>query len=159
MRRLLAVLGRGAELIGAALFAVMFGTFLLQTVMRYVVRQPLGWTIELCMICFIWIVFWSGALTLRERDHVSFSLLYQEVGPRTRRVFAILNAALLAVALAAALPATLYYVAFMRRYGTPILDVPFHLVYAVFLLFMVAVAVRQAVQLVRLLRAGWERHI
>jgi TRAP-type C4-dicarboxylate transport system permease small subunit len=159
LRRVAAVLTRGAELIGAALFAVMFGTFLLQIVMRYVVRQPLGWTIELCMIAFIWIVFWSCAFTLKERDHVTFNLLYQEVGPRVRRVFAILSALLLGAALMAALPATIDYVTFMRRYGTPILNVPFSYVFAVLVLFLIAVAVRQVVQLVRLLRSGWERHL
>ncbi len=159
MRRFFAALKRGAELIGAALFAVMFGTFLLQIVMRYVVRQPLGWTIEVCMICFIWIVFWSCAFTLDEREHVSFGLLYQEARPRARRVLAILSAAVLAIALFAALPATYDYIAFMRRHGTPILDLPFHLVFGVFLLFVAAVALRQLLRLVRLLRPGWERHI
>lgn len=159
MRRVLAVLARGAELIGAALFAVMFGTFLLQIVMRYVVRQPLAWTIELCMICFIWIVFWSGAFMLRERDHVSFNLIYNEARPPVRRVLAALSAGILALALVAALPATYDYVAFMRRYGTPTLNIPFVYVYSVFVLFMVAVALREAVRLVRLFRAGWDRHL
>jgi TRAP-type C4-dicarboxylate transport system permease small subunit len=159
VRRALAVLQRGAELIGAALFAVMFGTFLLQIVMRYVVRQPLGWTIELCMVCFIWIVFWSSAFMLRERDHVSFNLIYDGARPQVRRVLAALSAGVLALALVAALPATFDYVAFMRRYGTPVLDVPFAYVYGVFVVFMAAVACREAVRFVRLLRAGWERHI
>ena len=159
MKRLLDVLRRGAELVGAALFAAMFGTFLLQIFMRYVVRQPLGWTIEVCMICFIWIVFWSCAFTLDEREHVSFNLLYHEARPRVRRVLAVLSAAVLAVALLAAFPATLDFVAFMRRYGTPILDLPFHLVFGVFLLFMAAVGLRQLVRLARLLRPGWERHL
>ncbi|HET6522604.1 MAG TPA: TRAP transporter small permease [Geminicoccaceae bacterium] len=159
MRRALAALGRGAELVGAALFAVMFGTFLLQIVMRYVVRQPLGWTIELCMVCFIWIVFWSSAFMLRERDHVSFNLLYNGAAPPVRRVLAALSAGVLAVALLAALPATADYVAFMRRYGTPTLDIPFAYVYSVFPVFMAAVALREAVRLVRLFRAGWERQL
>ena len=159
MRRSLAALRRGAELVGAALFAAMFGTFLLQIVMRYVVRQPLGWTIEFCMIAFIWIVFWSAAFTLNEREHVSFGLLYQEVRPRARRVLAILSAAILAIALLAALPATYDYTAFMSRHGTPILDWPFHLVFGVFLVFVAAVALRQLLRLGRLLRPGWERHL
>ena len=66
------MLGRGAELVGAAIFATMFGAFLLQIFMRYVVNQPLGWTLELCMITYIWLVFWACAFLLKERDHIAF---------------------------------------------------------------------------------------
>ena len=64
-RPLLRRLVMGAELVGAALFATMFGAFLLQIFMRYAVRNPLGWTLELCMIAYLLLVFWGGAFLTR----------------------------------------------------------------------------------------------
>ena len=39
---------RGADLVSARLFALMFGAFLLQVFTRYVLNDPVTWTQELC---------------------------------------------------------------------------------------------------------------
>ncbi len=153
------LLGRGAELVGAAIFATMFGAFLLQIFMRYVVNQPLGWTLELCMITYIWLVFWACAFLLKERDHIAFTMLYHGAPPPARRVLALLSAVALAGAMIAALPATYDFVAFMARDHTWILKVRFDVVFSVFIAFMVAVAVRQIHVVWTLVRAGWRSHV
>jgi TRAP-type C4-dicarboxylate transport system permease small subunit len=58
--------------IGASLLAVMFGSFLLQVFMRYVVSRPLEWTLEVCLIAYLWFVFWSLGFLLNEREQVPF---------------------------------------------------------------------------------------
>ena len=73
---LFATLGAGlesaAEAIGALLLAVMFGAFLLQVFMRYVINRPLEWTLGVCLIAYLWFVFWSLAFFLNEREQVAF---------------------------------------------------------------------------------------
>ena len=146
---------RGAELVGAAIFACMFGAFLLQIFMRYVVNQPLGWTLELCSICYVWLAFWGSAFLLRERDHVTFNLISHSVSPPARRVMALLSAVAIAAAMVAALPATFDFVSFMERMRTDVLRWRFDSVYSVFIVFMAAVAVRQVIRAWRLSRPGW----
>ena len=155
MNRLATLLKKGAELFGATVFAVMFGTFLVQITMRYLFREPFHWALELCMICYTWLILWNCALSLHERDHISFDMLYQVVGDRVRRVFALLGALAVALSFFAAVPATYDYVSFMHRHKTPALNLPFDWVYSVFLLFLLGVGVRQAVVVVRLLRSKW----
>lgn len=159
MERLRRWLGTGAELVGAGIFAAMFGTFLLQIFMRYVVVQPLGWTLEVCMMAYIWLAFWGSAFLLRERDHVAFNIIYVSVPPKVRRVLAGLSALCLGGAMVAALPDTWDFVTFMEVMSTDVLRVRFDIVFMIFVVFMAAVALRQAVHLWQLLRPGWERHL
>ena len=59
---------RSAEFVVATMLATMFLTFLLQIFSRYVWRTPFGWTLELCLILWVWIVFFGCAFVVREKD-------------------------------------------------------------------------------------------
>ncbi len=157
--RPLGALSRGAELVGAAIFATMFGAFLLQIFMRYVVNQPLGWTLELCMVAYLWLVFWGCAFLLRERDHIAFNIVYNGAPPPVRRVLAAVSAAVLAAAMIAALPATFDFVSFMGRTSTWVLHIRFDVLFSIFLIFMAAVAIRQLIHLRQLLGRHWQKHL
>ncbi len=159
MRKLAATLQRGAELAAAAMFAAMFGAFVLQVFMRYVVNRPLEWTLEACLIAYLWIVFWGAAFLVRERDHVAFNLVYAGVAPPLRRVLAIVGSALIGAAFVAAFPATWDFVRFMRIDSTWVLELRFDLVFSVFLVFMLAVIVRAVVRVFALLGPRWRAHL
>ncbi|KAB2875422.1 MAG: TRAP transporter small permease [Bauldia sp.] len=139
------------------LFVAMFVAFLLQIFTRYVLNHPLGWTLEACVILYIWIVFWTSAFLLRERDHVAFTMLCDAVAPGARRVFAILGALAIGGAFVAGFPAMLSYVAFMSIDVTPVTRIRFDYVYSIWILFAGAVIVRSAVLLVRLAGRNWQR--
>ncbi len=157
--RPLRIASRGAELVGAAIFATMFGAFLLQIFMRYVVNQPLGWTLELCMVAYLWLVFWGCAFLLRERDHIAFNIAYHAAPPPVRRILAAVSAVVLAAAMIAALPATFDFVSFMGRTSTWVLHIRFDLLFSIFLVFMAAVAIRQLIHLRQLFGADWQKHL
>lgn len=157
LERVRPLLKRGAELVSVALLTAMFGAFLLQVFTRYVLNAPLGWTVEACVVLYLWTVFWTAAFLLRERDHVAFTMLFDAVPPPARRVMAIAAVGLVGLAFAAALPAIVDYVAFMRIDSTPVMRIRFDLVYAIFPLFAAAVVLRAALSLRRLLGAGWRR--
>lgn len=155
MTRTLALLRRGAELVAILLLAAMFGVFLLQIAARYVFGSPLGWTVEICVVLYIWVVFWSAAFLLKERDHVAFGLVYDAAPPARRRILAILGAVVVGGAFAAALPAIVDYVSFMRIEKTPVSRIRFDWVYAIFVVFAAAVVVRSGLALARLAGARW----
>jgi len=155
MTRLQDLLRRGAELVGALLLAAMFGAFLLQVFMRYVVNRPLEWTLEVCLITYVWFVFWTLAFLMDEREQIAFSLFYQAAAPPVRRVLALISTVLIVGFFIAALPATVDFISFMAIDTTWVLHLRFDLVFGVFLLFMLAVIWRQLVRLRRLLSRAW----
>jgi len=148
-----------AELAAAAMFMVMFASFMAQILSRYVFDAPLSWTLEICSIAYIWVIFWSCDILVSERQHIIFDVLYQKFPPQPRRWLAIFNTAVVALTFLAALPGTLDYIAFLGRRHTMVLHLPFDIVYSCFGIFMIAAIVGAAMRLRRLLSSSWKTHL
>lgn len=112
IRRLRGWLQHGAEAVGAALLAATFLAFVVQVGFRYVLNDPLGWTLEACLTLWLWPVFWGWAFLLGPRDHVSFDMLYEASSTGVRRVFALVSSVSIVVAFAVSLPATWSFISF-----------------------------------------------
>jgi TRAP-type C4-dicarboxylate transport system permease small subunit len=156
---LLAVCRRFAESVAVIAFAVMFAGFVIGIGARYVFNQPVAWSNELCLVAYLWIVFWSSDILVRERQHIIFDVLYNLLKPRARRVLAIFLTASLAVVFLCALPGTYDYIVFLRTRHSTLLHWPMQLVFGCFLIFVVAVVVNALIRLWYLLRPGWEKHL
>jgi TRAP-type C4-dicarboxylate transport system permease small subunit len=154
VRGTLAWLRARADNVSAALLAGLFAAFILQIVTRYVLNNPLSWTHEVCVTAWLWLVLWGSAFSLREHDQVRFDLIYQMVNPRTRRWFAIVSAAALFAGFAASLPASIDYITFYRIKRSPSLGIRLDVVFSVYAVFAVAVIVRSAWEMWRLLRGA-----
>ncbi len=155
---LIARLKRFAEYVSATAFAGMFGAFMIQIVSRYVFDMPVSWSLEICSITYIWIVFWTSDLLVRERQHIIFDVLYLKFPPRWRRWVGIFNTACLGLTFLAGLSVTLDYI-FGQMRKTMILHIPLSWVYSCFGIFMIAVIVGSALRLRRLLGASWQQHL
>lgn len=143
-----------ADNVAVALLAAMFVSFILQILFRYVVGEPLTWTLEACLLTWLWLVFWAGGFLLDDRDHVKFDIVYAAAGPRVRRIFAILAALVIVAAFAAALPATLDFIAFMKIESSSSLGLRLDYVFACYLIFCAGVLVRYGLRALRHLRSG-----
>ncbi|SRR5712692_6825784 len=147
---------RGAELIAAALFAIMFGTFLIQVFSRYVLNDPLSWTLEVCSIAYVWIVFFASATIVDLRQHITFDMVYKTGSARRRRLFAVISTAAILVMFVIGLPETIDYILFTARQHTLVLQIRMDLLYSCFGLFMVGVIIACAIRLRRLLGRSWQ---
>jgi len=134
---------RRAEDVAVALIATMFVSFLLQIVFRYALNRPLGWTEEVTVLCWVWVVLWGASFVATEHEEVRFDILSSAVPARTRRAFTIVSSLVLVVLMALALPATWHYVAFMRRERSAYLGMRFDILYSIFVVFAVMCIVRQ----------------
>ena len=84
---------RATEFIAAMILAVIFITFLLQIFTRYAPKlawlvpinfiaewmmtlQPIGWTINLISLLWVWLIFFSCAFFVKDKDHVAFDVLF-----------------------------------------------------------------------------------
>ena len=126
-------IARGADVLGAVLFAVLFLSLVLQVVLRSAFRAPAAWTEEVATIAYVWVIFWGTAFSVPLAAHVAVDFIVPRFAPRVRRVLYALGLAALAACFLWALPGTADYLRFMMRERTPVLDLPFGLVYAVFL--------------------------
>lgn len=151
-------LKRFAELVAAAAFAAMFGAFMIQIVSRYVFDMPVSWSLEICSIAYIWIVFWTSDLLVSERQHIIFDVLYLKFPPKWRRAVGIFNTGCLGLTFLAGLWVTLDYIVTQHR-KTMILHIPLNIVYACFGIFMIAVIVGAALRLRKLFGASWQQNL
>lgn len=132
-------LRHAANAIAAAMLAAMFLTFLLQIFSRYVLAEPFGWTLELCLTLWVWLVFWSCAFTVKHEDHVTFDLFYHGVSPKVRRIFALFGAVAVVIGFACSLYPTWDYIDFLRIKKSAVMRIPMRTVYSIYAVFLIAV--------------------
>lgn len=124
------------------LLTVMFLSFMLQIISRYVFNSPIGWTLEVCLTTWLWLVFWTSAFCLEDRDHVRFDMLYLMANRRVQRIFALVTAVAIAGGILAALPATLDYITFYKIKKSATLRIRLDIVFSVYAIFAVAIIAR-----------------
>jgi len=156
-------LRRLAELFIGILMALMFVTFILQITIRYTARFesiaeafPLldpnnyGWTLEFCLVLWVWIIFAGCAFVVREQDHVTFDLLSTSVHPGVRRWLVIIGGCVIAVGLALSIEPTWSKFHILRLKKTATLSglfgewIRMRHIYSIYILFLIAVSLRYA---------------
>ncbi len=138
LRPIACVLYRLAEFVLAAMLALMFAAFILQIVFRYLLNLPIGWTNELSVILWIWLVLWGAAFVIREEEEIRFDLVYASAGPRVRRIMFLVAAAALILLYTISFPAVFDYVTFMKVEHTAYLKFRFDWLFSIYLVFVVA---------------------
>jgi C4-dicarboxylate transporter DctQ subunit len=152
LKNLLGSLRRGAEGVLAALLGVMFFAFMVQIVFRYFFNFPTGWTTELTVVTWLWMVLWGAAFVVKESEEIRIDLVTSLLGSRARLAAAILVSVALVVLYSIALPASYSYVSFMKVEKSSYLKIPMNWLYSIFILFLVAAIARYLWILSQLLR-------
>jgi len=145
-----------ADHVAVALIATMFVSFLLQIFFRYVLNRPLGWTEEVTVLCWVWLVLWTASFILSDAEEVRFDIVYSAVPQRLRRGFTVVTSVALIVLFVISLPATWRYVAFMKREHSAYLHMRFDLLYSIYVAFVLACIVNHGRLAYRALRPADE---
>jgi TRAP-type C4-dicarboxylate transport system permease small subunit len=116
--------------------------FLLQVVFRYGLQWPTGWSNELTVVMWIWVVLFGAAFVVREEEEIRFDLVYGAVPYRVRRVMILASAVALIALYGYSLPAVFDYVTFMKVQKTAYLKIRFDWLFAIYVIFVVAVIAR-----------------
>ncbi|HHS83190.1 MAG TPA: TRAP transporter small permease [Devosia sp.] len=145
-----------ADAVAVGLLTAIFLSFILQIVSRYIIQKPLGWTLEASLLGWLWLVFWSSAFTLRESDHVRFTILYDMARPGLKKIYLSITAICIGGALIGAMPATYDFVSFMKIEKTSLLKFRFDHVFGIFLIFSVATVLRYLWRLYNVVRGNDE---
>ena len=131
-----------ADAVPAILLTAMFVCFIIQVFMRYVMGSPVGWTVEVCVIAWLWILLWGQSVSAEERDEILFDIVYGSVSPEVRRWFRVIFSVFLVGIYAWSLPALWDFVTFMKIQKTSYLDIRFNWVYSIALIFSVVTILR-----------------
>lgn len=109
-------LSRLADFVMAAFLAVIFITFLLQIFARYAPNlaflvpidglaawlsaiEPIGWTVNLISLLWVWLIFVGCAFGISEKEHVVFDVFLQAMPPRLSLILSLVVAAILVFAM------------------------------------------------------------
>ena len=141
--RLGAWLRARAENVLAAMLAVMFAVFIIQIVFRYLLNLPIGWTHEISVIMWLWLVLFGTAFVVRDYEEIRFDILYATVSERTRRIMVVISALVVVILFGISLPAVLDYIGFMKVEKTAYLKVRFDWLYSIYGVFAVVTIMRQ----------------
>lgn len=147
MGRVAGFLKARAENVAVALMTAMFATFILQIGARYLFNAPLGWTLELCLTLWLWVVFWGAAFCLDDRDHVKFDLFYSAGSARARRVMAAVSAIAIVAGFVAAMPATFDYITFYKIKKSTVMRIRLDVVFSVYGVFALAIVAHYLLRL------------
>ncbi|HWT09454.1 MAG TPA: TRAP transporter small permease subunit [Roseomonas sp.] len=142
--RLLDWARRRAEDVLSALLVAMFIAFMLQIVTRYVVNAPLSWTAEASTLAWVWGILWGAGLVLRDDEEIRFDILYSNMPSGARRACDAITGAAVVVVFGWSLPAMVDYVTFMKVERSAYLGIRFDILYSVYLVFAVAMIIRHA---------------
>lgn len=156
---------RSAEFIAAMALAAIFVTFLLQIVFRYApFLEPIGWSVVLISLLWVWLIFFGGAFIVREKDHVAFDVLYLSAPRPIRKLLALISAVLMVVVMVYSFPAvweTIFGNRLMELKKVQTLRVPItggkiaiKWLFAPFVLLMIVVTLRYLWRIYTVLRFG-----
>ncbi len=110
--------------------------------MRYVLARPLSWTIEACIIAYVWIIFWGSSFILKCEEQVKFSILYDSVSEKTQKIFTLISYTIITLIFIYAAPAIIDYILFMSLEKSDALHIRKDFLYAIFGIFTLMVPVK-----------------
>ncbi|MCP8884127.1 TRAP transporter small permease subunit [Devosia sp. XJ19-1] len=132
-----------AENLLALMLGIMFTVFILQIVFRYLLNFPIGWTHEVSVIMWIWMVLFGSAFVVRDSEEIRFDILYGAARGRLRRAMVATTGLIFVALFSISLPAVVDYITFMKVEKTAYLDIRFDYLYSIYGIFALAMIVRQ----------------
>ena len=148
-----------ANFITASMLAVLFFTFLLQIFSRYILKDPFGWTLELCLILWLWIVFFGCSFAVRDQDHVKFDIFYYATPKKVQLIFSIISAIGVIVIMGYSFLPTIDYIDWMKMRKTTTVKIfnnkiPLSYIFSVYGIFLLSVIIQYIWKLFNLMKSG-----
>lgn len=140
------------EIVSGGFFLLMLITLTVGVFWRYVLDDPLLWTVNIGTVAFMWTIFVSNGLPNWDDDHIQFDLLYNRMPPRVQRWARIVSNLIVVVTFAIAIPAAITYLWSQRDRKVTGAPLTFEYAFGGILVFLVATVLHRGRLLVRDLR-------
>ncbi|MGF1477609.1 MAG: TRAP transporter small permease [Geminicoccaceae bacterium] len=147
-------LRKAAELVSAVLFATLFLTFVAQVFWRYVLRDPLVWTLEVAGILFVTLSLFTAATQMRMREHVALDLAVDLAPRRLAAWLRALSLILFASVMFLSIPDTVRVLEWMYRERTFAIKFNLGHLFVLMIGFVAIYAAKAVYDAVRMIRTG-----
>lgn len=130
----------------------LFVAFILQIFSRYALRAPMIWPYEVAQVSYVFAIMLGTCYAERHQENIAFTVLYDALGPRMKKLFDLINAFLVVGVLAYSLYSLVgFYSFFMTRYSV-VLKLPLGIVYFPYVPFVLITICRFARRFIHALR-------
>lgn len=136
--KLMTVLSEGVPMVS---FVVVFVTFMMTIICRYVLRFAIPWSYEVSILGYMYCMFFGSGIALKRDEHVVFSLLYDKLPPIGQLICKLVYNAVLVVLIAIIFVPCLNSL-MASTMTTGILKMPYKAVFAPFLWMLFECAFR-----------------
>ena len=122
-----------------AAFLIMFCTFVIQIMARYLFNNPVQWAYEVTVMGYLWMVILGACYAYRSRSHVTFTLLYDALSVKGKAVCGFLGNLLMAIAYIAMFIPSCKMIGQMKMQVTSVFKIGLNFVYMPFIPFMITI--------------------
>ena len=148
--KIMTVLSEGVPMVA---FLVVFITFMMTIICRYVLRFAIPWSYEVSILGYMYCMFFGSGIAIKRDEHVVFSLLYDKLPPKGQLICKVVyNAALIVLIGIAFVPCMNSLMASTMKTG--ILKMPYKVVFAPFLWMLFECAFRCLFYI----KASWDQY-
>ena len=130
-------------------FVVVFATYVIMIVYRYIFSAQINWIYELSMIAFVWTVVLSASYCSRKNEHIVFTMLYDLMGEKGKLIFTILGDLFIVVIMFILFPKAVEAVSFLAIKKSPLLKIPFNIIYSPFIVFNFLTILHHLIELIK----------
>ena len=122
-----------------AAFLIMFSVFVIQIVARYVFNSPVQWAYEVTVMGYLWMVVLGACYAYRDRSHVTFTLVYDNLPVKGKAICGFLGNLLMAIAYIAMFLPSCKMIGQMKIQVTSVFKIGLNIVYLPFIPFMIMI--------------------
>lgn len=122
-------------------FIIMFLTFVVQVISRYLFNNPLTWAFEITVIGFSWIVILGACYAMRKRTHVVFTMIYDVLSPEKAAFTRLLGNIIIFSAFILLIIPSWKYINFMSFQSTSVFKIKLSYVFMPFVYFLFSIIV------------------
>lgn len=136
--KIMTVLSEGVPMLS---FIIVFATFMMTIVSRYVLRVAIPWSYEASILGYMYCMFFGSGIAIKRDEHVVFSLIYDKLNPMWKMISTLTyNVMIIAFILCAFIPC--FNSILSMKQVTGIMKMPYKYVFAPFLWMLAEIVVR-----------------
>lgn len=117
--------------------AIIFFSFIVNVVSRYIFNKPVNACYELCLAGLLWTLLLSAPYAVRNHNNVAFTLIYDRFDARGQLILRLLGTGFLLFCLIRMFYPCADWVLFMKRKHTAVLKIRYDILYFPFIVFNV----------------------
>jgi len=148
------MLGKMEDVVTIVVSVFLVVVVFCQVFFRYALNSPLAWSEELARFTFVWLVFISAALVLRDDSHMSMNFFVNLMPEKVRATVDIVSKAIISVFMAITMGQTIKIMKVTASQTSPSLGIPMSLIYCSLFVCFSLMLIDFATRIILRLREG-----